>query len=107
MTLEEMVRRHREISQKIDELEKEKKALGLVIMEQMEGKSLKVADYLVRRIQRLSISVSIEEARSYNATKMEECVDKEKIKLMYSQGKIVPGVSEIQYIQVTQNKVQI
>ncbi len=101
MDFQEQVKRHKEISLQIEELEKEKKALGTAIMNQMQGKTARVSDYLVRRMQRISISTSIEDARILNATKMEETVDKDKIKALYQQGHPVQGVSEVHYIQIS------
>lgn len=101
MNFEEQVKAHKELSRKIEELEEKKKALGIAIMEQMEGKSQKVADYLVRRFMRLSFKVSIEEARKLNATKMEETVDREKLKMLYNQNYPVEGVSEVHFIQIS------
>lgn len=101
MNLEEQIGKYNEIRKNIDELEQQKKALGIAIMEQMEGKTMQVAGYLVRRYSRLSIKLSLEEARIFNAVKMEEMVDKDKIKALHELGKPVPGVSEIQYIQIS------
>lgn len=101
MDFQDQVRRHKELSLQIEELEKEKKALGMTIMDQMQGKTARVSDYLVKRMQRLSISTTIEDARQLNATKMEEAVDKDKIKSLYQQGHPVQGVSEVHYIQIS------
>lgn len=101
MNLQEQIKAHKEISRKIEQLELEKKALGIAIMQQMQGKSLKVADYLVKRFMRLSFKVSIEEARALNATKMEEIVDKDKLKVLYQHNPTIPGVSEVHYIQIS------
>lgn len=104
MNFEEQVRRHKEISKTIEALEEEKKALGVAIMLQMTGKTATVSDFLVRRQQRLSIAVTLDEARKHSATKMEETVDKEKIKALYNDGTPVKGVSEIHYIAITNSK---
>lgn len=45
MNLEEQIRLHKEISQKIEELEEQKKALGQTIMQAMSSKSLQVDRY--------------------------------------------------------------
>lgn len=104
MNLEGQINAYNELRKKIEELEQQKKALGTAIMKQMEGKTMRVADYLVRRYSRLSIKLSIEEARTLDAIKMEETVDKDKIKALYQLGKLVPGVSEIEYIQISLSK---
>ena len=100
MNLAEQIKAHKELSNKIKELEQQKKTLGIAIMQQMEGKSIHVADYVVKRFMRLSYSLSLEEARALNATKMEEILDKDKIKSLYLQNYPVKGVSEIHYIQI-------
>ena len=108
MNLEEQIRAYNELGKNIDELEQQKKALGAAIMQQMQEKTMRVADYLVRRYSRLSIKLSTEEARTLDAIKIEEAVDKGKIKALYQLGKPMQGVSEIQYIQIskTNNKEQ-
>jgi hypothetical protein len=107
MDLEEQVKLHREISQQINELEDRKKALGISILHEMKGKVLKTADYVVRRYKRLSIKLSIERARELDAVKLEEIVDKEKIKTLHQEGKTIEGVSEYEYIVVTAPKSPI
>ena len=94
MNLEEQVRTYKELGRKIEELEKQKKTLGTSIMQHMVDKTLPVKDYLVRRYSRISVKLSLEEARLLNATKMEESVDKDKIKTLYQQGEQIQGVSE-------------
>ena len=78
MTLEEQISAYKEIGKKIDELEEKKKTLGVAIMQQMQGKKMEVAGYVVRRYSRLSIKISLEEARTLNAVKLEETIDKNK-----------------------------
>lgn len=101
MNLEEQVKRYKEISRKIEELEQQKKALGAAIMQQVQGKSLRVADYLVKRYMRLSFKLSLEEARALNATKIEEVVDKDKLKTLYHPNYPIQGISEVHYIQIS------
>lgn len=105
MNLEKQIETYNEIRKKIEELEQQKKALGMAIMEQMEGKTMKVADFLIRRYSRLSIKLSIDEARTFDAVKMEEIIDRDKIKALYELGKPLPGVSETQYIQISQERL--
>ena len=102
--LEDLVRMHKEKSLKIQELELEKKALGILILNQMTDKKLTVADYIVRRYKKLTIKLALDEARLYDAVKMEETVDRDRIKELYDQGEKIQGVSEIEYISVTSNK---
>lgn len=101
MNLEEQVRLHKELSKKIDELESQKKDLGIAILQQMSDKTLKFPGLIVRRIDRLSIKLTIEQARALNAIKLEESVDKDKIKVLYNSGQTIDGVCELQYIQIT------
>jgi hypothetical protein len=101
MNLEEQIKLHKELSRKIEELESQKKALGSKIMQQMQSKTLRLGEFFVRCCSRISIKLSIEEARSLNAIKLEETVDKDKIKTLYRNGQPIKGVSEIQYIQIS------
>ena len=103
MEIEEKIRLHKELSKKIHELEEQKKAIGLEIMEKMESKTLEVPGYLVRKYSRLFIKTTLDEARVLDAIKLEEVVDKDKIKTLYLAGQ-VNGISEIQYIQVMEGK---
>jgi hypothetical protein len=101
MNLEDQVKLHKEISKKIDELESQKKELGLAIMQQMTSKAMSIPGFLVKLCSRLSIKLTIEEARELSAIKMSETVDKDKIKFLYNNGHCINGVNEIQYIQVS------
>lgn len=103
-TLEEQVKAYKELGSTIETLEERRKAIGAEIMQQMQGNSMRVANYNVRKINRLSIKLSLEEARAFDAIKMEETVDKDKIKYLYNSGQKIQGVSEIEYIQITQSK---
>jgi hypothetical protein len=103
MELEEKVAKYKELGTQIAELEKEKKLLATEILQYIpkEKKSIQVAGSSVKRVRRLSIKTSLEAAKLYDAVKIEEVVDKEKIKLLYEQGEEIPDVSEIEYIQVS------
>lgn len=101
MNLEEQVKRHKEISLKIEELEEEKKALGQSILQAMTDKSLQIGNYLVRRYSRISVATTLEDARHLEATKMEETVDKDLLKALYKGGQVIAGVKEFSYIVVT------
>ncbi len=102
MDLEDQIKLHKELSKKIEEMEDQKRVLGLAIMQQMQSKTLRIPGFLVRCCSRLSIKLSIEEARSLNAIKLEELIDKDKIKALYNSGQSINGVSEIQYIQISE-----
>lgn len=101
MSLEDQIKLHKSLSIKIKELEEQKKTLGVSIMQAMQGKTLQLGGYLVKCYSRLSIKLSVEEARPYNAVKLEETVDKDKIKTLYKQGRVIKGVSESQFIIVS------
>lgn len=102
ISLEEQIRLHKELSKQIDELEEKKKILGAQILQQMTEKTLKVPGFVVRHCSRLSIGLTVEEARLYDAVKLEETVDKFKLKALYLQGHPIKGIHEVNYIQVTQ-----
>lgn len=101
MNLEEQIQLHKEISLKIEELEEQKKSLSQSIMQAMQGKSMQFGHYLVKRFCRLSITTTVDQARILSAIKTEEVVDKEKIKMLYAAEKSIPGVKEVEYIQIT------
>jgi hypothetical protein len=101
MNLQDQVRLHKELSLKIEEMESQKKDLSLAIMQQMTTKTLYLPGFVVKSCNRVSIKLTIEEARSLNAVKLEETVDKDKIKALYHNGQSINGVSEIQYIQIS------
>lgn len=101
LSLEEQIKLHKELSNKIDELEDQKKILGLLIMQSMGEKTLRIPGYVVRCMSRLSFKLSLEEARAYGAVKMEETVDKEKIKALCKDGRLINGVTESHYIQIS------
>ena len=99
--LEDQVRRYREIGDIIEELEQEKKFLSTAILEQMLDKKERVAEFTVRKVQRLTFKTSLEEARSLLATKTEEVVDKDKLKELYLAGTEVPGATTHHFLNVS------
>ncbi len=101
MNLEDQIRQHKEISLKIEELEAQKKALGQSIMQAMNSKALQLGPYLVRRFSRLSFTLTVDQARPFKAIKLEEVVDKDKLKELYRQGTSIPGAKEVEYIQIS------
>jgi phage regulator Rha-like protein len=101
MNLQDQVKLHKELAKKIEELESQKKDLSIAIMKQMTGKTLSLPGFLVRRFNRLCIKLTIEQARTLNAIKLEETIDKDRVKDMYNKGQSIDGVSEIQYIQIS------
>lgn len=105
--LHEQIRKHKEISLKIEELEEHKKALGQLIMQAMHGKALTIGNFLVKRHSRVCISIKVDEARHYDAVKMEEAVDKDKIKALFNSGVAIPGVKESTYIVVSYTQLPV
>ena len=101
MNLEDLARQHKEISLKIEELEAQKKALGQTLLQAMNGKTLQLGPYIIKRCSRLSITSTIDQARPYQAIKVEEVVDKDKLKVLYQNGMPIPGVKHIEYIQIS------
>lgn len=104
MNLEEQVKQHKELSRQIADLEAKRKILGVDILQQMTSKVLDISNFIVRHHNRLSISVSMEEARKYEAVKMEEVIDKAKLKALYNEGQPIVGITEINFVQITEKK---
>ena len=102
MTLEEKVSAYKELRSKIEELESQKKIIAAEILQLIpqETKAVQVSGSTVRRISRLSIKISIENAKILDAVKMLEVVDREKIKKLFERGDDIPDVEEIHSIQV-------
>lgn len=67
----------------------------------MKEDRLNIADYVVRRYERLSVKLTLDEARAFDAVKTEEVVDKSKIKALHEQGTPIEGVSVTRFIQVS------
>ena len=103
MELEEKIAKYKELGKQISELENEKKALVSEILQCIprETKSIQVAGNSVKRVRRLLIKTSLEAAKLFHAVKIQEVVDKEKIKQLFEQGQEIPDVKEYEYIQVT------
>lgn len=101
MNLQDQVKLHKELSKKIEELESLKKDLGIAIMQQMTDNALRLPGFIIRRYNRICIKTTIEQARAFSAVKLEEIIDKDKIKALYKNGQSIDGVSEIQYIQIS------
>src|SRR3990167_4656001 len=101
MDLEEKIILHKKISQQIEALEEQKKALSKQILEEMKSSKVEFSDYKAIRYTRLSITTSLQQARLLNATKMEEQIDKTIIKELYNLGHPVEGVKEITYLIIS------
>ena len=103
MNLEKKIAAYKDLGKRIEELERQKKVLVAEILQfiPIETKSIQIAGNCVKRVRRLSIRTSIESAKLFHAVKMQEVVDKEKIKRLYEQGQQIPDVTEFEFIQVT------
>ncbi len=71
-----------------------------MLMPQNEEK-IKLQNLQVKRYSRLTIKTTIETAKSFGATKIEEIVDKDEIKKLVTQGIFIDGVTESTYIIVS------
>ena len=104
MSLEEQIQAYKELSLYIADLESQKKELSVAILEQMSEKTLSIAGYIVRRYDRLSIQTPLEAARELGATKMEEVLDRDKLKKLHQSGQEIPGIAPSSFIQVSVQK---
>lgn len=93
MTLEEDVESYKALAAHIAELEKQKKELSGKILGQMTQKTMQISGYSIKKYERLTMKLSIDQARALGATKMEEVLDRPKIKELYLSGKEISGVS--------------
>lgn len=105
MELLKKVQAYKEVQRKIEELEEQKKLLVSEILDLMpkDEPSVQLDAYRVKRTTRLSIRISLQDAEAFGAVKMEKMVDRKMIKELFQEGKTLPDVSEITYIQVYNN----
>ena len=54
---------------------------------------------------KFSIKTSLEDAKLHGAVKVEEIVDKAKIKQLVLQGHFIAGVSTFEYVQIPSDKL--
>lgn len=101
--LEEKSRVYQALAMQIQKLEEQKRALGQEILALMSESELYFPHFTVKRYQRLNIKTTLEEARAFNATHMEEVVDKEKLKSLLSSGLQIPNTSTTHYIIVSKS----
>ena len=80
MDLAEKIATYKQLIQQIEMLEEEKRKISQEIISEMPDKKFETAEWKATRYERLSIRPALELARLLDATKMEEQVDKEKIK---------------------------
>ena len=106
ISFEERIKAYDALKRKIDALEEERKDLMRAILQQMPEKKIEVAGYIVRRCTHFSIKLSLAEARAIDAIKIEEVIDKKKIKALYQLGKLVEGVSETEYLRLSKETLE-
>lgn len=99
MSLEEKIVIYKELQAKIKELEEEKQKIYQEILASFppDEKELLSDHYRVKKYSRFTIKTTLDEARPFKATKMEEIVDKDKIKQLVLSGLLVPNVTEANY----------
>ncbi|HUD01029.1 MAG TPA: hypothetical protein VMR37_01765, partial [Rhabdochlamydiaceae bacterium] len=99
MSLEEKILKYRQLQEHIKLLEEQKQKIYQEILQSFPKDSQEIFsdNFRLRRYFRLTIRTSLEEARTFDATKTEEFVDKEKIKKLIHQGILVPNVTEASY----------
>lgn len=102
MSIEQQVKEYKTLSAQIAELDARRKALGKEILQQMPAyaKCHYVDEWVVRRYSRVTIKTTLEEAKGLGLSKVEEVVDKDKIKELFERGQMIPNVSKTEYITV-------
>jgi hypothetical protein len=99
MSLEEKIVEYQLINAQIKELEATKQKVYKEILKELPRNQKVVfsENFQISQHTRFTIKTSLEEARPFNATKVEEIVDKEKIKQLVLSGLLVPNVTEARY----------
>ena len=95
MSFEEKVKEHKEISLKIRKLEEERKLLSqeLLMLMPKNMRVVTAGDYQVKRFSRITFKTTVEEARTFDAVRMEEGVDKDRLKHLPTMGHPIPGLT--------------
>lgn len=107
MDLAEKIATYKQLIRQIGILEEEKRKISQEIIAEMPEKRFESAEFKAIRYQRLSIRPPLELARLLHATRMEEQVDKEKIKQIFHSGVHIEGVEMRSYLLVSaKNRVQ-
>lgn len=106
MSLEEKIIAYKMLCLQIEDLEEQRKALGKEILSEMPQKKIEIAGYKALRYIRLAIQMPLEQARLLGVTKMEELIDKDKIKKLHSMGQKIEGVREIAYLVVSASSLK-
>lgn len=102
MTLDEKIILYKELQAKVKELETQKQKVYQEILGSFSNDQvqLETGQFLLKKFTRFTIKTSIEDARTLEATKTEETVDKDKIKQILYSGGSVPNVTESNYFFV-------
>ena len=101
MDLIEKIVAYKQLVQQIEILKEEKRRVSSEIIAEMPDKKFETAEFKAIRYQRLSIHLPLESARQLEATKMEEQIDKEKIKNLFHSGVAIEGVEMRTYLLVS------
>lgn len=98
-SLEEKVLAYKELRAKISALEEERQKVYQEILAAFPENELiiEAENFRIKKHTRLTIRTTVEEARAFNATKVDEIVDKDKIKKLVFSGTFVPNVTEASY----------
>lgn len=101
MDLAEKIATYKNLIRQIEMLVEEKQKISQEIIAEMPDKRFETDEFRAFRYQRLSIRPSLELARQLDATKMEEQIDKEKIKQIFHSGVSIEGVEMRSYLNVS------
>lgn len=101
MDLAEKIAVYRQLIEQIEMLDQQKQKISQEILAEMSDKKFETAEFKAIRYQRLSMRPSLELARQLDATKMEEQIDKEKIKQLFHAGIPIEGVEMRAYLVVS------
>lgn len=104
MTLEEKVIAYKRLGKQLEELEEKRKALGKEILGAMTDKKMEVGAYRLSQYARFQISTPLEVARGLQATKMEETLDKDRLKELHGAGQVIEGVQLNTYVSITDKR---
>lgn len=101
--IEEKVAAYKEVVTQIKELEEKKQSLAAEILESFPvgEKCVRLKDCQVKRYMRLSISTPLSIAKTLGVVKLQEVLDRQKIKELYSTGQEIPNVVETHYISLS------
>ncbi|MFQ5730057.1 MAG: hypothetical protein ACE5GN_06825 [Waddliaceae bacterium] len=101
-SLEARLRAYKELSSKIRELEQPRKQIGQELLHNFPVglKKYSTPHFRVFRQERINVKTTLEDAHRYRAVKVEETVDKERLKALHNSGQPIPGVTRTEFVQV-------